>query len=1116
MLFISISIKKITGYVMKGLVEYFAEKSLIVNILTIGIFISGMLFLFSTNREAFPKIEYDWVVITTIYPGSTAEDVEKHISIPIENEIRGVEGIDEIYSSSIESRSVVSVKLDPDVKEKDKVINDIKNAVDLVDDLPKDSEDPIVTELSTSLVPVIEISVMKKSGVTDDSEERDLRKKAKIIEDSLLELSGVAEIDKIGYRDREMTIEVDPHKLENYHISIADVINAMSGKNLNYPGGVSKTDKEETMIRTIGEVENVNDIKKVLVNANDLGNWVTVGDIADVRDTFEELTILTKTMGSRSITLTVLKKESADIIKLVDEVTRVTDKYKSQFGRDYDIVLSNDFSYYVKRRLSVLINNGIVGFILVLVTLFLALGWRIAVVTAVGLPIAFCLTFIWMSYSGVTINLMSMFGLIVVLGMLVDDAIVVSENIYRHLEDGWPVKEAVVRGTSEVILPVAGTILTTIAAFSPLMFMTGIMGKFMWTLPAVVSVSLLASWFESMFILPSHIYDIEKRNLKIREHDKRVEGGRVHDFFKTRYKSILTVVLMHKYKSLGVATLFFLGTIVFAKANMKVVLFPQDKIERFVVKMEAPNGTNIFKMEKKVQLIEEYIGKISKTELDNYISTVGVMREAPMDPGEKRGANYANIIVNLTPEEKRKRKASEIIEELRRKTFHLRNEFKSLEMSTVRNGPPVGAAVSVAIKGDDFSVLKEIAGEYKTYLKGIKGLKDIKDNFEEGKREIRVIVDEKIAAIAGIRVYDVASTLRSYFEGTVATKIKRSDEEIDIRVKYPDSLRNNLKSLKYIRVPNKLGNLVPLSKIASFREGRGISVINRQSWKRSIVVTAEIDEKAKGISSVAVNTMLQKKFAKIEEKHPGIIVDYLGEFKDTKDSMNNLIRSFIIALLVIYLILVAIFGSLLQPVVIVSVIPMTVIGVIWTFYLHGMPFSFLGVMGIVGLAGVVVNDSIVLVDFIRRNRALKMSTMEASIDAGVKRLRPVYLTTVTTFFGLIPTAYGIGGYDPFLKPMAVSMSWGLLFGTFITLFGTPLIYGLLSDLRRIVTRRQDSTSKLRVGEEETLDTLSNDDDLRRIVREEIEKYSSSGILPGNKIKDVIPPKGRGRKKTEGE
>ncbi len=1073
---------------MKKFVQYFAEKSTIVNILTLGIFIAGMFSILGANREAFPKIEYDWVTVMTVYPGSTARDVEKHVTIPLENQIRGVDGIDEIFSSSIESRSVISIKLDPDVGDKDKVVNDIKDATERVDDLPEDAEDPIVTELSSSLVPVVEISIIRKSGIKNDSDERDLRDKADQVEDSLLELSGLSRLDKKGYREREMAIEVDPVKLQKYHISIRDVINSISGKNLNFPGGVAKTEKEETMIRTVGEVSDRADIENVLVNANDLGNWVYVKDVANVRDTFEELTLVSKTMGKRSIVLTVLKKESADIIDLVDDVTAVCEKYKAKFGKEYDLVLSNDFSYYVKRRLNVLMNNGIVGSTLVLLSLFLALGWRIALVTSVGLPIAFCITFIWMGHVGVSINLMTMFGLIVVLGMLVDDAIVVSENIYRHIEEGFPLKEAVIQGTAEVILPVAGTILTTIAAFSPLMFMTGLMGKFIWALPAVVSVSLVASWFESMFILPSHIYEIEKRNKKVNLKEKHIEGGAVHEFFKKSYSRFLSIVLHHKYKSFLLITLFFIGTLLFAGKNMRMILFPADKIERFVVKLEAQNGTDLKKMNRKVELFEKLVSEIPKDELESYLSLVGLSREQPMDPNMKMGAKYASIIVNLSPEEDRSRKAATIIDELRKRAKPIMKEFRAIEIHTVRAGPPVGPAVRLAIKGNDFKELRAVAKEVKDFLHGIEGLKDIKDNFQEGKREIRVVVDEKIAAIAGVKVIDVASTLRSYFEGTVATKIKKSDEEIDIRVKFPDNLRNNLRSLKFVKVPNRRGNLIPLGRIAKFVEGRGISVINRQSWKRSVVVTAELSESNKELSSVAVNRMLQKKFKNVDERYPGIILDFLGEFKDTEDSIKDLFRSLVIAVLIIYLILVALFGSLLQPLVIVSVIPMTIVGVIWAFFFHGIPFSFLGLLGIVGLTGVVVNDSIVLVDFIRRNRAFKMTTLEASIDAGVKRLRPVYLTTVTTFFGLIPTAYGWGGFDPFLKPMAVAMSWGLLFGTLITLFGTPLIYNILSDLRKFVMKQEDSSSKLRTNELREDVNLGQEEDIRKLVRKEVEYY----------------------------
>jgi len=1076
---------------MKRLVAYFAERSLIVNILSIGLFIAGILFLADTNREAFPKIDYNYVIIVTTYPGSTAADIEKHISISIENEIREVDGIEEIWSSSIESRSVVVVKLDPDIENKDKTINDLKDAVDSVSDFPKEAEDPIVKELTTSMVPVIEISIINKNGIRNDREERKLRKLAKKMEDRLRDLPGVARVDKQGYRDREMAVQVNPDLLEKYHVAMNDIITALSKKNLNFPGGLVKTANGDIMVRTIGEVENTADIGNVLIRANDLGNWVRVKDVATVRDTFEEEKIINKTLGKKSITLTVLKKESADIINLVENITNETVLFEKKHGKIYNINTSNDLSYYVKRRLNVLINNGKWGMLFVIISLLISLGWRISLVTALGIPLAFCGAFIWMGQQGITINLMSMFGLIMVLGMLVDDAIVVAENIYRHLEEGWPVKEAVIEGTGEVIIPVAGTVMTTIAAFAPLMMMSGIMGKFMWTLPAVVSVALVASWFESMFILPSHIYEIEVRRKKNISASKK-EKKSIFKSIKETYLKILTPVLKHKYISMMVITVVFTGSIFFAINNIKLVLFPQGKIERFIIKAESDTSTGLTQMNRKLHKLEKIVASLPENELDNYISKVGIIRETPGDPNEKNGSNYAMIIVNLTPEENRTRKADKIIDSLREKSKFLKNEFVKLEFAYVRTGPPVGKAIDISAKGDNFKDLENATDDIKKYLSTVSGVKDIADDYEEGKNELRIFVDEKTASIAGISVYDVASTVRSCFEGTVATKIKKSDEEIDIRVVFPEKIKNNLKSLDRIKISNRAGNLIPLKQIASFKRTSGISTINRKGWKRAIRVTADIDEHAKDVTSVSVNKLLMEKYKTIDDIYPGVTISYEGEFKDTQESVTSLMDSFLVAVLVIYIILVALFRSLLHPLVIMGVIPLTFIGVIWALYFHVLPFSFIAIMGVVGLTGVVVNDSIVLVDFIKRGRAMGLTAMNASLLACGNRIRPVFLTTITTFLGLIPTAYGIGGFDPFLEPMAVSMSWGLAFATLITLFATPLLYIFISDIRTFVTK-EERTAETFVTEKyvnhEFQDKLKNDieEDLKRKFEEEIKE-----------------------------
>ncbi len=1080
---------------MKRLVTYFIERSLLVNIISVGLILAGTLLLINTNREAFPRIDYEWIVITTAYPGATPEDIEKHISIPLENQLREIDGIEEIYSTSLESRSVISIKLDPDITNKDKTINDIKLSLERVTDLPEDTEDPLVMELNSALFPVIEISLINKNAIKNDADERELRRLADMLEDSLLELPGVARIDKRGYRDREFIVEADPGRLEHFHIGINEISGALGRKNLNHPAGFMKREKTEVMIRIIGEVTHSKDIENVLVRANDMGNWVSIGDVATVRDSFEEESVLNKTSGKKSITLTVIKKEKMDIITLVDRVIEKVKDFRESYGEGYRIRSSNDLSYFVRRRLKVLNNNGIVGLVLVVLLLLATLGWRISIVTALGIPLAFSGTIIWMHNYDVSINLMSMFGLIVVLGMLVDDAIIVSENVYRHLEEGRSPREAVIRGTSEVITPVAGTIMTTIAAFSPLMFMSGIMGKFMWTLPAIVTVALLMSWGESMFILPCHIMDLEKGRTVSVYHQKKLKKGTYRKIRET-YTLMITFVLKYKYRFALLIALIFMGTLLFAGNNLKLILFPQGVIERFVIKAEAKKGTGMKMMSKKIALIEKIVAQLPGDELDNFISTTGLMQEHPMDPDTKRGSNYGIVMVNLTPESNRKRKADEIIESIRRKSSGIMSEFEKLEFAYIRHGPPVGKAVNVTLKGDNFKILRSAAADVKGFLKKIEGVKDIKDNYEEGKSELRIFIDEKTASIAEISVFDIASTVRTCFNGDVPTKIKKSDEEIDLRVIFPERLRNRTETLNRVKIANSNGDLIPLSKVANFRQTTGISLINRNSWKRALKVTADIDEKARDVTSVYVNGLLQKKFKDIDKKYPGLIVDYLGEFKDTRESIENLSRSFLIALLVIYIILVGLFRSLSHPLIIMSVIPLTFTGVIWAFYFHGMPLSFLALMGIVGLAGVVVNDSIVLVDFIRKYRGSGLRTPDATIMACSNRLRPVYLTTITTFSGLIPTAYGLGGYDPFLKPMAISMSWGLAFGTLITLFATPILYNIFADARRKIFRRFYSDNE----HPENSKQMPADDE-KDLLKQEIEDHIKSDFR--KKIKKEI-------------
>ncbi len=1102
---------------MKRLINFCLNNSLFFIMLFIGICIAGVVNMFAAKREAFPKIEYNYVVINTLYVGATAEDVEKLLTIPLEDQLREIDGIDELYSSSLEALSLIVVKLDADLENVDKTVNDLKNAIDRTEDLPDDSQKPIVTELSTAMTPIVDIALTKEGGIPTDEAESELRNQAKILEDRLLELRGVARIDKKGYRDREMHVEVDPALLNRYKVSMAEVIMALAKKNVNIPGGLIRNNGRDILVRTIGEVEQIGEIRKTLVRMNDAGGGITIGDVARIRDSFEEATIINKTNGASSITLTVLKKESADIIELVDRIKREVTTYKKTAPKEYTVNVHNDLSYFVKRRLDVLVVNGLGGFILVLIILVLSYGWRISILTALAIPFAMFATIVWMVSQDVSINLNSMFGLIMALGMLVDNNIVVSDNIYRHLEEKWPLREAVVKGTAEVMMPIAATALTTIASFAPLMFMTGIMGKFMWVLPAVVTVALIASWLESGFMLPVQIHEMQKRR-KSTVTLKEEEGGRIFNALRTRYLSLLRACLRHRYLfSLGV-TAVFIGTLAFGVLAMKFILFPTGGIETFVIKVEMPTGTSVTRMSEKMSEIEKVVATLPKSELDCFTSRAGIIQEHPGDPDTKRGSNYGVLLVYLTPEEERKRKADEIMDYVRLKTKAL-SDFTKIEFKPIRFGPPTGPPIYITVKGEDFAVLREISAIYKKHLKTIPGLKDIKDNYEPGKDELRIFVDDRKAALTGISVFDVATTVRAAYAGNVSTSIKKTEEKIDIRVQFPEGQRKNLDSWRSIKIINRMGNLIPLEMVARVERKQGISVIYRKGWRRNINVSAEIDEKAKDVTSVSVNTMLMKRFADMPDRYPGYTVDYEGEFKDTQESISNLMRSFLIAALAIYIILIAVFRSLAQPVIIMAIIPLALVAVVWSFFFHGHPISFLALMGVVGLAGVVVNNSIVFLDFVNSGRCAGLSAVEASLEAGAKRMRPIILSSLTTVMGLAPTAYGILGNDPFLKPMALSMVWGLALGTVITLFVTPVLYTIFTDLSVRIFRRDMLCGKI--------DVSYHDDEEERAASERIESRFAgelSARLKGEITDelaarfarddggDSTPPRRSGRKK----
>ncbi|MFH1768914.1 MAG: efflux RND transporter permease subunit, partial [Candidatus Omnitrophota bacterium] len=482
--------------------DFSVKNSLLINLISFFILIAGFytMYIYKIRREAFPEVSFDKVIVTTAYPGSPPEEIEKLITVPLEKELKGVDGIEEMNSTSIENLSSILLEISEDAKNKTKVIDEIHQAVDRVSDLPDGSDNPVVTEITSDEIPVIEIAL--SGGLTEEV----LQGYAEKLEDILEDIDGVSSISKRGWREKEVWVEVDPDKLSELHLSLKEIMQALKERNISIPGGKIRGEQEFS-IRTSGEFYTAEDIENVTIRANDAGNWLKIKDVASVRFSFEEEDVINKSFGTRSVSLTVIKRASGDTIKIVDNLKATVDKFRQSADPELKISYVNDISYYIERRLGVLKNNGIVGFVLVFLILMLFLGFKIAVLTALGIPIAFCATLSAMGLFGISVNMITMFGLIIVLGMLVDDGIIVAENCSRYLESGLTPQAAAIAGTQEVVKPVTATIITTVAAFMPLMFMQGMLGKFIWGIPLVVIIALSASLFEAIVILPSHFVD---------------------------------------------------------------------------------------------------------------------------------------------------------------------------------------------------------------------------------------------------------------------------------------------------------------------------------------------------------------------------------------------------------------------------------------------------------------------------------------------------------------------------------------------------------------------------------------------------------------------------------
>ena len=1025
---------------MKAFINLLVQRGLVVNLISVFLLAIGIYATLNINREAFPDVNMDQIMVSTVYPGASPKEVELLVITPIEQELRSLDGIDKMISMSFPGSGRITLEVDPDAKNRDQITNDISLAVSrakLPSELPFD---PHVTEIEGSIIPIIRLAI---SAPVSDLQ---LKRLSNDIKDDLLNVRGVAKIHILGDRKAEIRIVVDPEKLRQEHVSVTDIQNAVRGWNLNAPGGDITTEEGQKVVRIAGELFSAEDAGNLVLRTNASGDTLRVKDVANVVESLSIPRMTYDVGGKPGISMLVLKKSDADIINTVDRIHDYIDGISQKYGEDVTISSFQDFSKFTRMRLGVLTSNGKVGLLLVFISLILFLRFSVAMMATIGLPIIFMSGLFMLYMSGITLNLISMMGFIMVLGMLVDDAILIGENITYHMEKGMAPKVAAVHGTMELMGPVTASILTTIASFVPMMFMSGIIGKFVIAIPIVVIMMLALSWLESFFILPSHVAHFTNPNKHPKERAWLLTLDSV-------YSKVLTIALRFRWITVGLSVAVLVFALLLAK-TMPFQLFPPAGVDEFMVRVTAEPGTSLTKMRNQLRVIDKELRKNLTAEyVQATLITAGEIAMDQGDPLTQRGSRYGQIRAIYTPAVSRP--DHEVMDEMYAAERIITAKFEGLEIAftAVQPGPPLGRALEAEINSSDEEESNTAARRLIAFLNDVEGVTSIDSGLKRGDDEIHVVMDRELATYAGVDLAAASSIVRAASGGLIVSYVHKGSEEVDITIRYPESDKGGLDILKSIEIPNRRDGLVPLSRVAHFEIKEGFTTIRHKDAIKIINVTADIDSDK--ITSQQLNALVQKNQNEwLGDLSDKINVNYGGEEEKNNESARSLAIAFMFALIGIFFILAIQFNNLTYPLIVMLAIPFGAIGIIISVYLHDiywmpMPLSFFSMLGMVALTGVVVNSSLILLVFIQRALQDGVEVMEAIINAGRRRLRAVLLTATTTVVGLLPTAYGWGGSDPFVQPIALALSSGLMFATVVTLISIPATFAVGVDIKNV-------------------------------------------------------------------
>lgn len=1051
----------------KGVLGWFASNHVAANLLMMLIVVAGLLSIFNIKKEVFPEFSVDMITITVPYLGASPEDVEKGVSLRVEEAIAGIEGIKRLSSTAGEGAgtTVVEVEEYADITE---VLDDIKAEIDRITTFPKETEKPVIAEIKHSHK-VISIVIY------GDVSEKVLKKLADQVRDDITAKSNISQVSIAGVRPYEISIEISEKTLRRYELSFDGVANIVRNSSLDIPAGSVKTRGGEILVRTKGQRYVGHEFEDIIILTGDDGTNVRLGDIADVKDDFEDTDLYSRFDGKRAALIQVSRIGEQSALDVADTVKKYINEKMKFLPEGVSLALWEDDSAILKSRMNLLKKNAYIGLTLVFLCLLLFLDIRLAFWTTLGIAISFLGAFWLIPLFDVSINMISLFAFIMALGIVVDDAIVVGENIFEYRKQGMDGTSAAIKGVREMAMPVILAVLTTMFAFLPLAYTGGIMGKILRVLPIVVISVLGISLVEALLILPAHLSmksSARKNKLfKLTDKINELTERKLKEFVNGRFAAVVELAVKWRYVTMSLGIAIFLFTIGFvAGGYLKFTFFDTIEADNMVATLTMPQGTPVEKTREITNKIEQAAFQV-RNEFDSkrkgkdsivkhIATTVGAHPMAARGgPGNTNRAgvsasNLAEINVELLAGEERDISSVE----LKNRWREIVGEVEGISSLTfISQIFSVGDAINVELSHENFDVLLEAVESLKLELKQYGGVSDIKDSFEAGKSELKLSLKDS-GRILGLTLSDLARQVRQGFYGEEAQRIQRGRDDIRVMVRYPENERKKLSNIENMRIRLPDGTEIPFKAVAGVEYGQGYATIQRVDRRRVVNVSADIDEALANAGEINKDLQL-KVIPRLIREYAGLQYRFAGEARERNESLGSLKTNFLIAMMAIYGLLAVQFRSYSQPLIVMSAIPFGIVGAVWGHVLMGLIFmttfnlSILSMFGIVALSGVVVNDSLIMIDLINRERRGGIKLSQVIRDSVTRRFRPIMLTTLTTFFGLVPMLLERSLQARFLIPMAISLAFGVVFATMITLFLVPSLYMILEDMKNRLFKR---------------------------------------------------------------